>query len=131
MPYPSPKDGVLPSVGKTTVVYGGSSSVGSVTTQLAATAGLHVITIVGVKNFDLSKRSGATECFDHKHLFPVDRIVKAVRKSGQEFVGIADAISIPDTIATDLEILDHLGGGHLALTHPHMDKEVSGNIEID
>jgi D-arabinose 1-dehydrogenase-like Zn-dependent alcohol dehydrogenase len=122
---------VKPSAGKTIVVYGGSSSVGSVTTQLAAAAGIHVITIVSAKNFDLSKRSGAAECFDRKHPFLVDRVVEAVRNSGQDFVGIVDAISIADTITTDLDILDHLGGGHLALTHPHFGKElVPDNVEI-
>ena len=131
LPYPSLNDTVQPSAGKVIVVYGGSSSVGSVTTQLTAAAGLHVITIVGAHNFDLSKRSGAIECFDHKNPSLVDRVVEAVRKSGKEFVGIVDAISIPDTITTDLKILDHLGGGHLALTHPHMGQEVvPENVEI-
>ncbi|KAJ4990769.1 zinc-binding oxidoreductase [Stagonosporopsis vannaccii] len=124
LPYPSLKDGILPSTNKTLVVYGGSSSVGSVTTQLAAAAGIHVISIAGVKNFDLSKRSGASECCDHKDPLLVDRVVEAVRKSGNEFIGIVDAISILETIARDLEILEQLGGGHLALTHPHMGEEV-------
>lgn len=131
LPYPSLKDAVKPSAGKTIVVYGGSSSVGSVTTQLAAASGLHVITIVGAKNFALSEESGAAECIDHRDTSLVDRIVEAVRNSGGEFVGIVDAISIPDTIKTDLKILQRLGGGHLALTHPHMGEEVvPDNVEI-
>lgn len=130
LPYPSLKDSV-PSSGKTVVVYGGSSSVGSATTQIAAAAGLHVITIVGARNFDLSKHSGAHQSFDHKDPSLVDKVVQAVRKSGQEFVGVVDAISIPDTITKDLEILDHLGGGHLALTLPYMDEEmIPDNVEI-
>jgi hypothetical protein len=128
LPYPSLEDPVL-SAEKTIIVYGGSSSVGSVTTQMAAAAGLYVITIVGSRNFNLSKRSGASESFDHKDPLLVDRVVEAVRKSGRKFVGIVDAISIPETIGKDLEILDHLGGGHLALTHPHMG-EVPENVEI-
>lgn len=124
LPYPSLKDGVLPSADKTLIVYGGSSSVGSVTTQLAVASGIRVISIVGAKNFDLSKRSGASECWDHKDPSLVERVVDAVRKSGKDFVGIVDAISIPETITKDLEILEQLGGGHLALTHPHMGKEM-------
>lgn len=131
LPYPALEDGVLPSAGKAIIVYGGSSSVGSVTTQLAAAAGLYVVSIVGAKNFELSKRSGASKCWDHKHPDLVNNVVEAVRKSGKEFVGIVDAISIPDTITKDLAILELLGGGHLALTHPHMGKDVvPENVEI-
>jgi hypothetical protein len=131
LPYPSLKDAVKPSAGKTIIVYGGSSSVGSMTTQLAAASGLHVISIVGAKNFALSKESGATECIDHKDPSLVDRVVEAVRNSGGEFVGIIDAISIPDTIRVDLKILEQLDGGHLGLTHPHMGEEVvPDNVEI-
>lgn len=59
------------------------------------------------------------------------RVVQAVRKSGGEFVGIVDAISIPDTIKLDLQILEQLDGGNLALTHPNMGEEVvPDNVEI-
>lgn len=130
LPYPSLKDGALPSADKTIIVYGGSSSVGSVTTQLAAASGIHVISIAGAKNFDLSKRSGASECLDRKDPSLVDRVVETVRKSGKEFIGIVDAIATSDTIPTDLKILERLSGGHLAMTHPHMGKEpVPGNVK--
>ena len=42
LPYPSLQDHV-PSLGKTLVVYGGSSSAGSMTVQVAAKSGIHVI----------------------------------------------------------------------------------------
>jgi NADPH:quinone reductase-like Zn-dependent oxidoreductase len=125
------EESVKPSIGKSIVVYGGSSSVGSVTTQLAAASGLHVVSIVGAKNFGLAKESGAADCIDHKDSALVSRVIEAVRKSGGEFVGIVDAISIPDTIKVDLKILEQLGGGRLALTHPHMGEEVvPDNVEI-
>ena len=72
----------------------------------------------GAKNFDLVKRCGASEVFDHKDSLLVDKIVEAVTKSGGEFVGIFDAIAIPETFANDLAILARLGGGHLACSHP-------------
>lgn len=131
LPYPSLKDDELPSAGKTIIVYGGSSSVGSVTTQLAAAAGIHVVSIAGATNFDLSKRSGATECFDYKDPSMVEQVVEAIHRSGKDFVGIVDAISTADTIPTNLSILEQLGGGHLALTHPHFGAEVvPDNVEI-
>ncbi|KAJ4377536.1 hypothetical protein N0V83_000361 [Neocucurbitaria cava] len=117
MPYPSLEEPV-PSVNKTLVVYGGSSSVGSMTTQLATAAGINVISIAGAHNFDLSKRSGATEVINYKDATFVDKVVEAVRRTGHEFVGIFDAISIPETYANDLAILAQLGGGHLVCSHP-------------
>ncbi len=83
LPLPPLKDGVMPSAGKTIIVYGGSSSAGSVTTQLAIASGLYVISIVGAQNFDLAKRSGASECWDHKDPSLVSQIVETVRKSGK------------------------------------------------
>ncbi|KAF1850067.1 putative zinc-binding alcohol dehydrogenase domain-containing protein cipB [Cucurbitaria berberidis CBS 394.84] len=127
LPYPSLEDPVQ-SVGKTLVVYGGSSSVGSMATQLATAAGIHVIAIAGAHNFDLSKRCGAAQVFDYKDASFVDKVVEAVRKSGHEFVGIFDTISIPDTYSNDLAILAKLGGGHLACSHPPPE-DVPANVK--
>lgn len=128
LPYPSLQYPVPPS-GKTLVIYGGSSSVGSMATQLAATAGIHVITIVGTHAFDFSKRCGASQVIDrHDHLI-ADKVVQAIDRAGQdEFVGIFDAISTPETYANDLAILARSGGGHLACTHPPPD-EVPANVK--
>lgn len=103
---------------KTLVVYGGSSSVGSMTTQLATAAGLNVISIASAQNFSLCEGCGATETIDyHDHSF-VDNVVEAITKLGHEFIGIFDAISTPETYQNDLAILAKVGGGHLACVHP-------------
>jgi NADPH:quinone reductase-like Zn-dependent oxidoreductase len=117
LPYPS-LSASTPSVGKALVVYGGSSSIGSMVTQVATAAGIHVVSIVGAKNFDFSKRCGAAEMFDYKDSEVVDKVVTAVRKSGHEFVGIFDAIATQASYPHDTAILAQLGGGHLACTHP-------------
>lgn len=114
LPYPSL--GSAPPTAKTIVVYGGSSSVGSMTTQIAAAAGIKVIAISGAHNFGLSKSCGAAEVFDHKDPSLVEKVVGAVGTS--DLVGIFDAISIPTTYAHGLEILSKFGGGHLACVHP-------------
>ncbi|KAJ5437412.1 Polyketide synthase enoylreductase [Penicillium cf. griseofulvum] len=116
LPYPSLEE--APSTGKTLVVYGGSSSVGSMTTQIATAAGIHVIAIAGAHNFEFSKRCGAAEVFDRNDTSLVDKVIDAVRNNGREFVGIFDAIGTPETYAHDITILGQLGGGHLASVHP-------------
>ncbi|KAF2746789.1 zinc-binding dehydrogenase [Sporormia fimetaria CBS 119925] len=51
--------------GKTLVIWGGSTSVGSNAIQLAVASGYHVITTASPKNFEYVKRLGASEAFDY------------------------------------------------------------------
>ncbi|OAQ99716.1 hypothetical protein LLEC1_02725 [Akanthomyces lecanii] len=115
LPYPSLDPRPL---GKTLVVYGGSSSVGSMTTQLASAAGIRVIAICSERNFSLAQTAGAAAVFDYNDPSFVEEIIAEVRASGQEFVGVFDAISSPETYENGLKILNALGGGHLACVHP-------------
>jgi NADPH:quinone reductase-like Zn-dependent oxidoreductase len=126
LPYPS-LDNPTASIGKTLVVFGGSSSAGSMTTQIAAAAGIQVIAIAGAHSTELCKDSGASEVFDRKDPLLVQHVVDAVQRSGNEFVGIFDSIAIKETLDVDLAILEKLGGGHLALTHPPV-SEVPENV---
>lgn len=114
LPYPSLKP---VSLGKTLIVYGGSSSVGSMAIQLAVASGLTVIAIAGVSNFELCRQCGATEIFDYKDPSIVQHVVEAAERF-TNVVGIFDAISEPKTYAHDVEILSAIGGGYLACTHP-------------
>ncbi|KAL3483763.1 chaperonin 10-like protein [Aspergillus germanicus] len=117
LPYPSLDEQTKP-IGKVLIVYGGSSAVGSMTTQIATAAGIHVISIAGKQNFALSKSCGTGTVINREDLDVVAQAVEAVKKSNLEFIGIFDAISTPPTYAHDLEILEKLGGGHLAAVHP-------------
>lgn len=115
LPYPSLK----PCRGdKVIVINGGSSSVGSMTTQIATAAGLTVIAITSARNFELSKKCGATEVFDYHDPSHADQVIEAVHKTGLKFVGIFDAIATAEPYKNDLYILEKLGGGHLACSHP-------------
>ncbi len=129
LPYPTLQT-PAPSAGKTLVVYGASSSVGSMTTQIAAATGINVIGIAGAHNHDLVKRCGAAQVFDHNDSTVVENVIKAAMASQSEFVGIFDAISTPETYARDLAILEKLGGGHLACVHPPPADNVPSNVKI-
>lgn len=115
LPYPS-LDSV--SSNKVLIVYGGSSSVGSMTTQLATAAGIKVISIASERNFDLCKSCGATEVFDYHERSFVENVIAAASETRRELVGIFDAISTPETYANDFVMLEKLGGVHLACVHP-------------
>ena len=52
--------------GKTVLIWGGASSVGSNAIQLAVAAGYQVVTTSSQKNFEYVKKLGASEVFDYK-----------------------------------------------------------------
>ncbi|KAF9729119.1 hypothetical protein PMIN06_000025 [Paraphaeosphaeria minitans] len=62
LPYPSLE--AVPATGKTLVIYGASSSVGSMTTQITTAVRINVIAISGVHNLELNERCGATDAFN-------------------------------------------------------------------
>lgn len=117
LPYPS-LDSTITSSGKVLLIYGGSSTVGCVATQLATAAGITVFTIAGSHNFELSQSCGASQVFDHKDTAVVDKVVAAVTESKLDFLGIFDTIALPGTYPVALAILEKLGGGHLICSHP-------------
>lgn len=102
---------------KTLVIWGGSSSVGAIATQLATAAGAKVISVASSHNFDFCKKCGAVEVLDYKKGDAVvDDVVAAVKKAGGDFVGVYDAISMQDqSYKYTVPILEKLGGGVLAI----------------
>jgi NADPH:quinone reductase-like Zn-dependent oxidoreductase len=63
--------------GKTLLVWGGSTSVGSNAIQLAVAAGYEVIATASPKNFAYVKALGATEVFDYRGSAVIADIIKA------------------------------------------------------
>jgi len=105
LPSKSPKDS-----GKVILIWGGSSSVGTVTIQLARASGVHVIATASKHNFDFVKSLGASEVFDYNSPSVVDDILSAIKASGKEFAGIYDSISEPASTTPSIEILQKAGG---------------------
>ncbi|OCL03635.1 oxidoreductase [Glonium stellatum] len=76
----------LPSVsprptntGKTLLVWGGSTTVGSNAIQLAVAAGYEVITTASPRNFDYVKKLGASQAFDYNSRTVVADIIHAFK----------------------------------------------------
>jgi len=145
LPLPSANP---PSSRMTIVVWGGSSSVGAVATQLAVASGVKVVATASDHNFDFCKKCGATEVssivpvcslrvglkvsqvISYKKANVVDDIVAAVKRIGGTFAGVYDAVSLQDhSYKHVLPILEKLGGGNLATVLPVPDaKEVGSNV---
>jgi NADPH:quinone reductase-like Zn-dependent oxidoreductase len=112
LPYPTknPK-----STGKVLLVYGASSSVGSIAVQLAIASGFKVIATASAHNHDYVKDLGATEVCDHSDKNIVDNLISALKKNG-DFAGAFDTISYPQTMKVCAEVTEKLGGGFISTT---------------
>ncbi|KAH7378560.1 zinc-binding dehydrogenase [Cadophora sp. MPI-SDFR-AT-0126] len=73
------------SIGKTVLIWGGSTSVGSCAIQLAAASGYKVITTCSPRNFTYVKRLGASQPFDYNSPTVVQDIIAAFK--GDESAG--------------------------------------------
>jgi NADPH:quinone reductase-like Zn-dependent oxidoreductase len=92
--------------GKTLLIWGGSSSVGSNAIQLAVAAGYEVFTTCSPRNFDYCKSLGAAQCFDYSSPTVNGDIIKAF--SGKTTAG---ALTIGKGSAeAALSILSHCSG---------------------
>jgi NADPH:quinone reductase-like Zn-dependent oxidoreductase len=104
--------------GKTILIWGGSSSVGSTAIQLAVASGLEVISTASKRNLEYVKDLGAKYALDYSEPTVVEDILGLLK--GTAFVGAYDAISTPESLKPTAEIVSRLGGGKIAtvLTAP-------------
>lgn len=80
--------------GKTLLIWGGSSSVGTAAIQLAVASGLEVVTTCSKRNFALVEKLGAN-AFDYNSPSIVGDLVEELKKG--TFVGGYDCESLPST----------------------------------
>lgn len=124
--YPSLKP--KPS-GKTLLVWGGSSSVGAITIQLAVASGAKVISVASKHNIDFVKSLGATEVLDYNTPSIVDDVVKVIKSAGGEFAGIYDAIALDASFKQVFPIAEKLGGSNICMTLPPPEN-VPGHVKV-
>lgn len=134
------------AIGKTLLVWGGSTSVGSNAIQLAVAAGYDVIATASPRNFDHVKRLGARLAFDYRSKSVVADIVKAFRGrslAGALAIGAGSANACLDIVAqcqgnrfvamaTPPASFDHVptGKGRLRRLVPALARIVGGNIAL-
>ncbi len=122
-------DGTKASQGKTLLVWGASSSVGSCGVQMATHAGYEVVGVASKRNHEMVRGSGASMCFDQSDPTLVDDIVTYL--NGKEVVGAFDAISNDSTLNAICEILDRSGGRKLvASVMPGAEEKATKGVKI-
>ena len=89
------------TTGKTLLVWGGSTSVGSNAIQLAVAAGYDVIATASPHNFDYVKRLGAREAYDYNSKTVVADVVRGLlgrEVAGALAVGLGSAAACVDVV---------------------------------
>jgi NADPH:quinone reductase-like Zn-dependent oxidoreductase len=124
LPYPTlaPK-----KIGKTILVWGGGSSVGSTVIQLASASGLTVAAVAANQHHDYAKSLGATYVFDYKKDSVVEDIIAALK--GTEIAGAYDAIAHEQTIKACAQVVSQLGGGKVVSSLPPPEEGLPDNVQ--
>ncbi len=142
----NPPSAAPTQTGKTLLVWGGSTSVGSNAIQLAVASGYDVVTTASPHNFDYMKRLGAREVFDYRSRSAIADIVRALRGreiAGALAIGAGSAAACIDIVgackgnrfvalATPSASFDDVpaGRGRWRLLVPAIARMVAGNITL-
>ncbi|KAK0118339.1 hypothetical protein ONS95_012629 [Cadophora gregata] len=105
---------------KKVLIYGGSSSIGSLAVQYVAQAGYTVVTTSSPKNNAFVSRLGAAKVVDHSQ--PKDDVIKALVAEGPYDL-VVDSIATPQATAVSGPVLAAQGGGKLYATVPAIGPE--------
>lgn len=111
LPYPSEKPDAL---GRTILVWGGSSSVGSCCIQLAVASGAEVVATASPKNFEYCKKLGAKQCFNYRDEDVEDQVIKALKD--KTVAGAYHAVGGDGAVKSCARIVDQTKGKAIVVT---------------
>ncbi|KAH7118634.1 oxidoreductase [Dactylonectria estremocensis] len=113
---PLPKTTPRSEIGKTILIWGGSSSVGCAAIQLAVASGFEVVTTASRRNFGLCSDLGAQHVIDYHSPQNKEDAIQVLRET--TVVGPFATIDTIDTITTIAKIIATLGAGFISTTKP-------------
>lgn len=113
-------DTAPPSQKKKVLIYGGSSSLGSLSVQYVAQAGYQVITTSSPQHDDFVSKLGATQVINHRQ--DESNLIDEISAAGPYDL-VVDCISLPKTIAVNAQVLSKQGGGKLYTVVPPLGPE--------
>jgi len=113
-------DGSASAKGKKVLIYGGSSSFGSLSVQYVAQAGYTVVTTSSPKHKAFVSKLGAVKVIDHTQ--EQGTLVKALVAEGPYDI-VVDSISLPNTVSITAAVVAAQGGGKLYALLPSFGPE--------
>ncbi|KAF9872553.1 alcohol dehydrogenase GroES-like domain-containing protein [Colletotrichum karsti] len=105
---------------KKILVYGGTSSFGSLSVQYLTQAGYHVVTTTSPKHASFVAKLGAVKVVDHTQ--DPDALVEGLTAEGPYDL-VVDSISLPNTIKINGAVLGAQGGGSIYALLPAFGEE--------
>jgi NADPH:quinone reductase-like Zn-dependent oxidoreductase len=110
------------------LIWGGNSSVGCSTIQLAKASGLDIVATASKQNFQLVKSLGATAVFDRRSPTVIDDLINEMKS--KKIVGCFDCIGLPETTKACAEAVSQPGGQFIAsVGHPeNLPSNVKGGM---
>jgi NADPH:quinone reductase-like Zn-dependent oxidoreductase len=110
LPVPSAQSNPAKTGETGILVWGGASSVGSVTIQLARLAGLKVFATASPRHHDRVRSLGATEVVDYRSPAAVADLVAAAKQAGVGITLALDAVVSAETLARVVDVLAGFDG---------------------
>ncbi|KAE8383604.1 chaperonin 10-like protein [Aspergillus bertholletiae] len=118
-------------INKVILVWGGSSSTGSATIQLAVASGATVIATASARNHSFVQSLGAAKVLDYRKESIVQDLIKAIQDTPGEFAGALDAIGEEDTVRRCADVVKGLGSGGRVVTNlPREVKDIPAGVEV-
>ncbi|KAJ5766140.1 uncharacterized protein N7511_003756 [Penicillium nucicola] len=128
---PLPRSPKPEPIGKVIIVWGASSSCGSMAVQLAVASGATVVATASGKNHKFVRSLGATAVVDYKSEDVVSELIDTVKKAGGEFLGALDAIGDDQTWRLCVDVVQGLGCGRVVSNNPRIPvKDIPEGTEV-
>ena len=114
------------STGKTLIVWGGATSVGSNAIQLGVAAGYEVITTASPKNFEYVKKLGASQVFDYNSKTIIDELIAALKY--KTTAGVLDCIGVKGAFEACADVLLKIEGNKFIAACKHPPEKVPNGV---
>ncbi|MCJ1310658.1 hypothetical protein MMC25_004324 [Agyrium rufum] len=96
------------------LIWGGSSSMGSIGLQMGKLLGMKVFTTASSRHHDLARRLGADFVVDYKDPTAAEDIIAAAKAEGVEIKYVYDAVVEGNSAEVAFKVLEAFGGGEYA-----------------
>jgi NADPH:quinone reductase-like Zn-dependent oxidoreductase len=120
------------------LVWGGASTCGSSSIQLAVASGATVIATASTKNHAYVKSIGASAVLDYNDETVVEKLIEEIKKlaagfpgqSKDKFIGAFDSIATKETLKSCVAVAHGLGGGKVVTLGPELSTDAPEGVTI-
>ena len=135
LPFPQ----VVPKpLNKVLLVWGGASTCGSSSIQLAIASGAVVIATASSKNHPYVKGIGANAVFDYNDEAIIDKLIEEIKRLAagfpgelkDKFVGALDSIATHETLKSCVAVVHRLGGGKVVTLGPELSTDAAEGVTV-